>query len=130
MIQEIIFIMHNLPCKRLLLMPFLLAIFMSGFAQGDRALRFDRITTENIISEKGLSQNSGYCILQDSRGFMWFGTWDGLNKYDGYDFTVYNKESGLSNTTINTDIRIRLLINTPCIILLVLFYAKNNIKFI
>ncbi len=83
-------------------MPFLLAIFMSGFAQGDRALRFDRITTENIISEKGLSQNSGYSILQDSRGFMWFGTWDGLNKYDGYDFTVYNKETGLSNTTINT----------------------------
>jgi ligand-binding sensor domain-containing protein len=32
---------------------------------------------------------------------MWIGTWDGLNKYDGYNFVVYNRENGLSNTTIN-----------------------------
>ena len=37
-------------------------------------------------------------MLQDSRGFMWFGTEDGLNKYDGYEFTVYrhNSEDSLS----------------------------------
>lgn len=29
------------------------------------------------------------CVLQDSRGFMWFGTQDGLNKYDGYNITVF-----------------------------------------
>ena len=33
-----------------------------------------------------------FCILQDSKGFMWFGTEDGLNKYDGYTFTVYKHD--------------------------------------
>ena len=65
-------------------------------------VRFDRITTENILRIKGLSQNSVSCILQDTEGYMWFGTWDGLNKYDGYEFTVYNLEDGLSNTTVRS----------------------------
>ena len=65
-------------------------------------IKFNQITTENTITVKGLSQNSIYSILQDSRGFMWIGTWDGLNKYDGYDFVLYNRENGLANTTINS----------------------------
>ncbi|MFC1607987.1 two-component regulator propeller domain-containing protein [Candidatus Latescibacterota bacterium] len=48
-----------------------------------------QITTEKLSSAHGLSQNSVMCILKDSRGFMWFGTQDGLNKYDGYNFTSY-----------------------------------------
>jgi PAS domain S-box-containing protein len=44
---------------------------------------------EHLGTDKGLSQSNVLCILQDSRGFMWFGTRDGLNKYDGYTFTVY-----------------------------------------
>ena len=47
---------------------------------------------EHITDEQGLSQNHVYCILQDSRGFMWFGTQDGLNRYDGYDFEVFRKD--------------------------------------
>jgi ligand-binding sensor domain-containing protein len=39
--------------------------------------------------EQGLSQSSGYAMLQDARGFVWIGTADGLNKYDGTSFTVY-----------------------------------------
>lgn len=62
---------------------------------------FDLITSEKQAVKKGLSQNTIYSILQDSRGYMWFGTWDGLNKYDGYSFTIYNKENGLSNEVIN-----------------------------
>ncbi len=49
---------------------------------------------ERISLEHGLSQSSVYNILQDSRGFMWFGTEDGLNKYDGYNFTVYKPVPG------------------------------------
>ena len=64
-------------------------------------LIFDRITSENKIMRKGLSQNTVYSILQDQYGYMWFGTWDGLNKYDGYEFTIYNKNNGLSNETIH-----------------------------
>lgn len=44
---------------------------------------------EHITTDQGLSQSSGLCIFQDSQGLMWFGTQDGLNKYDGYTFTVY-----------------------------------------
>ncbi|MCW2120943.1 two-component regulator propeller domain-containing protein [Flavobacterium sp. 7A] len=46
---------------------------------------FIHLTTEN-----GLSQSDVNTVFQDSHGFMWFGTHDGLNKYDGYNFTVYN----------------------------------------
>ncbi|MCK5146146.1 PAS domain-containing protein, partial [bacterium] len=45
-----------------------------------------------ISLEQGLSQVSVYCIMQDTRGFMWFGTEEGLNKYDGYDFTIYRHD--------------------------------------
>lgn len=37
----------------------------------------------------GMSQNTVMAILQDKQGFMWFGTWDGLNRFDGYTFQVY-----------------------------------------
>ncbi|MCP4158278.1 MAG: response regulator [bacterium] len=44
---------------------------------------------KHISIKDGLSQSVVYCILQDERGFMWFGTKDGLNRYDGYDFKIY-----------------------------------------
>src|SRR5262245_10152928 len=47
---------------------------------------------ERIGSEHGLSHNTVYAILQDSRGFMWFGTQDGLDRYDGYAFVSYKKD--------------------------------------
>lgn len=37
----------------------------------------------------GLSQNTVMSILQDKQGYMWFGTWDGLNRFDGYTFQVF-----------------------------------------
>lgn len=39
--------------------------------------------------EDGLSQSSVFGQLQDSKGFMWFCTEDGLNKYDGYSFKIF-----------------------------------------
>ncbi len=48
-----------------------------------------QVKFEQISLEQGMSQSSVRCILQDSRGFMWMGTEDGLNKFDGYSFTVY-----------------------------------------
>lgn len=71
------------------------------FPQDISNIRFKHIATENFVIEKGLSQNTIRTILQDKIGFLWFGTWDGLNKYDAYDFKIYNKENGLSNTSIN-----------------------------
>ena len=54
-----------------------------------------------LTSDEGLSQNTVDCILKDSRGFMWFGTWNGLNRYDGYTFKVYKKEDNLHSLSSN-----------------------------
>ncbi|OJY91971.1 MAG: hypothetical protein BGP14_23970 [Sphingobacteriales bacterium 44-15] len=48
---------------------------------------------ENYSSEKGLSQNSCFAISQDNYGFMWFGTQDGLNRYDGREFKIYSRQN-------------------------------------
>lgn len=60
---------------------------------------------EHINLQQGLSQGSVYGIIQDHWGYMWFGTQDGLNKYDGYQFTVYrhnrNDSASLSDNFIN-----------------------------
>ena len=42
--------------------------------------------------DKGLSQNSVVSIAQDSTGFLWFATQEGLNRYDGRGFNYYNKQ--------------------------------------
>lgn len=50
------------------------------------------IKFKNISMADGLSQTIIFCMIQDSKGFIWFGTQDGLNKYDGYNFTVYKPD--------------------------------------
>lgn|GEM_PF-858546 len=52
-----------------------------------RGVKFQRISTD-----QGLSQSSVLCMLQDKKGFMWFGTEDGLNRYDGYNFKIYRPD--------------------------------------
>ena len=59
--------------------------FISESLSAQEDIHFEHITTKD-----GLSQNDVNTIYQDKQGFMWFGTHDGLNKYDGYNFTVYN----------------------------------------
>lgn len=56
-------------------------------------IRFQRITITD-----GLSLSSVYCIFQDTKGFMWFGTEDGLNKYDGKNFSVYRPNPSNRNS--------------------------------
>ena len=64
----------------------------------------DRVEFEHLSVEDGLSQSSVNVILQDSRGFMWFGTNDGLNRYDGYEMVVYHADpmgtAGISHNTV------------------------------
>jgi len=56
------------------------------------ATRARTINCERIATRDGLSQGHVYAVLQDSSGFMWFGTRDGLNRYDGFDFVVYRHD--------------------------------------
>ena len=53
---------------------------------------------EHIGFEEGLSNENVTAILQDSKGYIWFGTMDGLNKYDGYSFTKYRFDPFDSNS--------------------------------
>ncbi|MBB6112912.1 Signal transduction histidine kinase [Mucilaginibacter lappiensis] len=47
----------------------------------------------NIDIDKGLSNNQVNCIYKDKRGFMWFGTMSGLDKYNGYTFKVFKRDT-------------------------------------
>ncbi len=57
------------------------------------SMRFEKITQRD-----GLSQGSVFCVLQDSKGFIWFGTQSGLNRYDGYKFEVFLNNADDSNS--------------------------------
>lgn len=65
---------------------------LSGYTQ-QGAMSF-----EHIGLQAGLSNSTIECILQDKRGFMWFGTRDGLNRYDGYEMVVYRHDETDSTT--------------------------------
>ena len=64
------------------------------------------IRFEHFSVQDGLSENSVLSILQDSQGLLWFGTREGLNQFDGYDFTVFqvdpNDPDALSDAYITT----------------------------
>ncbi len=62
---------------------FLVLLGGTSFAQ-PTDLRFEHIT-----SDQGLPQNTVHGIVKDKYGFMWFGTWSGLCRYDGYSFKTY-----------------------------------------
>jgi PAS domain S-box-containing protein len=78
----------------------LLKLFSSVDAQ-IKSIQFKQLTAND-----GLSQSWVRIIMQDIYGFMWFGTDDGLNRYDGYSFHVYKNnlqdEYSISNNTILT----------------------------
>jgi signal transduction histidine kinase/streptogramin lyase len=81
------------------------AVLLSGTVLPARA-QAASIRFENLSIEDGLSQSIVRAIIQDTRGYMWFGTEDGLNKYDGYAFTIFkhNPENpaSISDSTIHT----------------------------
>ncbi|MBK8808483.1 MAG: SpoIIE family protein phosphatase [Bacteroidales bacterium] len=82
-----------------LLLILLVVSFQQLFSQNN-ALKFDRISLND-----GLSNSIVHCVLNDSKGFMWFGTDDGLNKFDGYKFTIYRPVLGDTTSIANNIIK-------------------------
>ena len=73
----------------------LIAVPFFSFAQNQQ-LHFTHLGTTN-----GLSELNPSCIIQDSRGFIWIGTADGLNRYDGYKFRVFRNDVKDTTTLSN-----------------------------
>lgn len=80
-----------------LLFVFFILILSNSFESYSQQTSFRHLTIND-----GLSQNAVFAILRDSKGFMWFGTKDGLNRYDGYSFVVY-QHNPFDSTTISAN---------------------------
>lgn len=78
---------------------FVFLAFSSDACSTENDLKFERISID-----QGLSQSTVFCILQDQTGFMWFGTQDGLNRYDGYEFRIFRHDP--ADSTSPSDNRI------------------------
>lgn len=92
--------MSNLKCIALCLY-FLCVGINSVFSETPEPINFSYISIND-----GLSQSTIFSIDQDKRGNMWFATYDGVNKYDGYAFTVYQHNDEDPNSIANDISRI------------------------
>lgn len=72
---------------------FLFLLLTHSVVAQQQHIQFKRLTIND-----GLSLSSVCCIFQDSKGFMWFGTEDGLNRYDGQNFTIYRSDNTNTNS--------------------------------
>lgn len=79
----------------------IMLLLVSGISTNLKA-QHDQFQFSQLNINNGLSHNWVTCIMKDSKGFMWFGTLSGLNKYDGYKFKVF-KHSINDTTTLNDD---------------------------
>jgi signal transduction histidine kinase/ligand-binding sensor domain-containing protein/DNA-binding response OmpR family regulator len=76
----------------------LLAIFIVSFLGGAFA---NNVTFKHLTANDGLLSNNINAVLQDSYGFMWFGTKDGLCRYDGYSYLNFFHAPGSNNSLSN-----------------------------
>lgn len=82
----------------LIVLTYLLAVFSLNASTGSKWIPM------NLSNEDGLSNSAITCIYQDSEGLIWFGSWDGLNRYDGINIRVFKPdifdEGSFSNNVI------------------------------
>ena len=87
------------PTARRSLVLLILCLPLCSFPQ-PVTIKFSHLSTNN-----GLSQSNVTCILQDRAGFLWFGTQNGLNRWDGYQFTIFRNDPKDSTSLSNNYIR-------------------------
>ena len=86
-------------CKCLLFLGILFCLCPVYLPAQSSSLKFEYLT-----SDDGLSYNKVQCILQDKQGYIWFGTLNGLNRYDGYSFKIFESKPGDSLSIGNNNI--------------------------
>ena len=84
-------------CK-ILLLSFVGILATSGLLYADTA---EHYLVKHYSVEDGLSQKTVMSIFQDRQGYMWFGTWDGLNRFDGHNFRVFKAMDNKQEAQVN-----------------------------
>ena len=79
---------------------FTIIIFSTALYPGTGEIQFER-----IAHEQGLTSKWIFSIIQDQKGFMWICTFNGLFKFDGYNFTTYNQEPANKNSLSSSNLR-------------------------
>jgi signal transduction histidine kinase len=80
-------------------------VFISGYCSAQFNNFSDSCFFKRFNTKDGLSQSSVNCILRDSKGFMWFGTDDGLNRFDGNQFKVFRNIPDDSTSLVDNTIQ-------------------------
>ena len=80
---------------------FLILISFSSWGESTQGFKNSKLKFKHLQVEHGLSSNVTSCILQDRRGFLWFGTDAGLNRYDGFQIKTYKDEGDHKNDLSN-----------------------------
>src|SRR5690554_230828 len=87
-------------CFKQVFITVIFLLIIQSFYGANPLVRFNYLTTQ-----EGLSQNHITDIFQDSKGFLWIGTFNGLNRYDGYTIKTFHNEYGndksLSHPSVN-----------------------------
>src|SRR6516162_4363464 len=65
------------------------------------ACRAEQLPVKRYTTADGLAGNRVQCIFRDSHGFLWFGTTEGLSRFDGYQFTNFTSAQGLPSSNVN-----------------------------
>nr|MCU0392651.1 hypothetical protein [Thermoflexibacter sp.] len=76
-----------MPIRLIFIIVLVTIYLLLDFSLFSQELKFSHLNVKG-----GLSNNAITSLLQDSKGFMWIGTTDGLNKYDGYNFEIYRHQ--------------------------------------
>src|SRR5689334_9351040 len=90
--------MHKVT-KRVFIMCFTMLLWDAVFCQS-QDIKFNRLTPE-----QGLLSGNTICAVQDHQGFFWFGSEEGLQRYDGYSFKNYFADENDSNSLSSSFVR-------------------------
>ncbi len=85
---------------------FLLSMIIFNSCPMESYANAKNLTFNNLNIEQGISQSTAEVIFQDSKGYIWIGTNDGLNRYNGYEYKIYSYEEDKNSISYNgiTDI--------------------------